>query len=211
MNAGTANATIQTVSFCDLLLIVREDFDEVLREHLEVNPHLRGAAPLNALSSCGSRESFTESTMEQGSFSNDGSFNKPDGNGNGVARGASANTFCRHLTRRGSAKDLKKEMTKQTTAVPRRRGSAADCTQGRLTNRQKTRKLSVDIGAADNFYDVVQPRRPTLLEMVEAEGAIAGSPGEESVPNGKQPPLCEGADERAGAGPPAPANHLQSV
>ena len=31
---GTANATIQTLSFCDLLILGRDDFDDVLREHL---------------------------------------------------------------------------------------------------------------------------------------------------------------------------------
>ena len=33
-NGGLANATVQTVCFCDLLILGREDFDQVLREHM---------------------------------------------------------------------------------------------------------------------------------------------------------------------------------
>ncbi len=35
---GIANATVQTISYCDLLILSGEDFDEVLYEHLKDNP-----------------------------------------------------------------------------------------------------------------------------------------------------------------------------
>ena len=35
---GLANATVQTVSFCDMLILSGDDFDEVLCNHLRANP-----------------------------------------------------------------------------------------------------------------------------------------------------------------------------
>ena len=34
MNGGRANATVATVSFCDLLILTSEDFDDVLLVYL---------------------------------------------------------------------------------------------------------------------------------------------------------------------------------
>ena len=38
LHGGHANATVATVSFCDLLILTAEDFDEVLLDFLQKAP-----------------------------------------------------------------------------------------------------------------------------------------------------------------------------